>query len=312
MTCTLRRDLHRYLATYGWMWKNEVSFQNLLDSVGKDEIWTLNFIHLEDTVILAAVRNIQKLLLETKKPFTLRYASQKAFIIDSSENEKQKVQHSERLIWMFREEKWYEKNVLWKSSYLHENNINMLAYTFSQWIKLSLHYVALHCEGQCLTLMFTHRRTSAWRFHEIQHGFYHWLPGRQILFFTVLLSSKEERVKGDKMFSTTQGNIFRHRIMMTWLWKKISFGPQLKVVKINGKLFQKVSDEELRGKLQLKSAVQQILYDRSAFSLLTSFYFPLKQTILKSGFFTLPECCTHVLRHKSKLPPTKKTHKAVH
>lgn len=130
--------------------------------------------------------------------------------------------------------------------------------------------------------------------------------------FTVFLSSKEERVKGDRMFSTTQGNIFRHGIMMTWLWKKISFGPQLKVVKINGKLFQKVSDEELRGKLQLKSTVQQILYDRSAFSLLTSFYFPLKQAILKSGFFTLPECRTHVLRHKSKLPPTKKTHKAVH
>lgn len=200
MTCTLRRDLHRYLATYGWMWKNEVSFQNLLDSVGKDEIWTLNFIHLEDTVILAAVRNIQKLLLETKKPFTLRYASQKAFIIDSSENEKQKVQHSERLIWMFREEKWYEKNVLWKSSYLHENNINMLAYTFSQWIKLSLHYVALHCEGQCLTLMFTHRRTSAWRFHKFSMDFTTDSQADRFYFLLYFWAAKKKELRETKCF----------------------------------------------------------------------------------------------------------------
>lgn len=113
--------------------------------------------------ILATVRNIQKLLLETKKPFTLRYASQKAFIIDSSENEKQKVQHSERLIWMFREEKViWKKMYSWKSSYLHEKDINLLGYTFSQWIKWSLHYVALHCERQSLTFVFMHLKTSAW------------------------------------------------------------------------------------------------------------------------------------------------------
>lgn len=268
MTCTLRRDLHRYLATCGWMWKNEVSFQNLLDSVGKDEIWTLNFIHLEDTVILATVRNIQKLLLETKKPFTLRYASQKAFIIDFSENEKQKVQHSERLIWMFGEEKWYEKNVLWKSLYLHEKNINLLAYTFSQWIKLPLHYVALHSERQSLTLIFTHLRTSAWILISWNSAWILPLTPRQTEFHFLLYfrAAKQKRLKGDKTFSTTQGNIFRHGIMMTWLWKKISFvqhGPQLKVVKINGKLFQKASDEAHHGKLQLKSTkestVQQIL-----------------------------------------------------
>lgn len=54
--------------------------------------------------ILDIVRNIQKLFLETMKPFTLRYVSQRAFIIDSSENEKQKAEHNVSLIWMFREE----------------------------------------------------------------------------------------------------------------------------------------------------------------------------------------------------------------
>lgn len=32
------------------MWKNDISFQKLLDSVGKDEIGMLNFLRLEDTV----------------------------------------------------------------------------------------------------------------------------------------------------------------------------------------------------------------------------------------------------------------------
>lgn len=50
--------------------------------------------------ILAVVRNIQKLFLETKYLFTLGYVlyMYKAFITGSSENEKQKVKHSERLI----------------------------------------------------------------------------------------------------------------------------------------------------------------------------------------------------------------------
>lgn len=61
------------------MWKNEISFQKLLDSVGKDEIWMPNFLHLEDTVDTSIVRNIQTLVLETKKNFYIKLCFIKGF-----------------------------------------------------------------------------------------------------------------------------------------------------------------------------------------------------------------------------------------
>lgn len=63
------------------MWKNDISFQKLLDSVGKDEIWTLNLLHLEDTVDTTIVRNIQKSVLETKKTFYVKVCLIKSFFL---------------------------------------------------------------------------------------------------------------------------------------------------------------------------------------------------------------------------------------
>lgn len=117
------------------------------------------------------------------------------------------------------------------------------------------------------------------------------------------------------MFSTTQGNIFRHRIMMTWLWKKktvlFSMGLSQRLLKSTESCSRKFWMKHFMvNYLQLKSTkestVQQILCDRSAFSLLTSFHLPQKQTILKTGFFSLPKCCTPVLLHESKPSPNKK------
>lgn len=86
------------------MWKNDISFQKLLDSVGKDEIWMLNLLHLEDTVDTTIVRNIQKSVMETKKSFYVKVYLIKSFFTDSSENQKQNVEHSEDLLWCLEKE----------------------------------------------------------------------------------------------------------------------------------------------------------------------------------------------------------------
>lgn len=61
------------------MWKNEVSFQNLLDSVGKDEIWTLNFIHLEDTVDTSYSQKHSEVVVGNQETFYIKVCITKGF-----------------------------------------------------------------------------------------------------------------------------------------------------------------------------------------------------------------------------------------
>lgn len=61
------------------MWKNEVSFQNLLDSVGKEEIWTFNFIHLEDTVDTSYSQKHSEVVLGDQKSFYIKVCIIKGF-----------------------------------------------------------------------------------------------------------------------------------------------------------------------------------------------------------------------------------------